>query len=196
MNLENADLQRINLVGTSASGKSTLGKRLAAILNSPYVEMDALYHGPNWTQAQPEVFRARVADAVAGPRWILDGNYNELTHDLKWARATMILWLDISFVHNMYRAVARAVHRSWTQEELWPGTGNRESFRQTFCSKESMILWTATSYQRRVKEYSKIQQSPPDGIKFVRLGDSPNVAKFLESVRALNEPSFTTVVED
>ncbi|MEM9412868.1 MAG: shikimate kinase, partial [Planctomycetota bacterium] len=40
------DLARINLVGTSSSGKSTLGKELAAQLEAPYIEMDALYHGP------------------------------------------------------------------------------------------------------------------------------------------------------
>jgi len=110
MSFEPADLQRINLVGTSGSGKSTTGRRLAEILKSPYIEMDVLYHGPNWTQAQPEVFRARVAGAIAGPRWVLDGNYHR-TSDLKWARATMIVWLDIAWVPNMYRAVGRAVPR-------------------------------------------------------------------------------------
>ncbi len=186
--LEIADLQRINLVGSSASGKSTLGRRLAAILDSPYVEMDALFHGPNWMQAQPEVFRAQIAKAIAGPRWILDGNYHA-TNDLKWARATMIVWLDISFLHNMYRATKRALHRSWAQQELWPGTGNRESLRQTFFSKDSMILWTATSYPRRRREYSKVEQSPPDGVKFVRLRGSRSVDKFLEAVRSLQETS-------
>lgn len=188
MPLEIADLQRINLVGNSGSGKSTLGRALANLLESPYVEMDALYHGPNWTQPPPEVFRARVAEAIAGPKWILDGNYHA-TDDLKWARATMIVWLDISLVHNMYRTITRAMHRSWTKKELWPGTGNRETFRQTFFSKDSMILWTATSYHRRLKEYSKIEQSPPEGVKFVRLRGSKSAAQFLESVLALREIS-------
>ena len=188
MSFELADLQRINIVGTSASGKSTLARELAELLEAPHVEMDALYHGPNWTQAPPEVFRARVADAIQGPRWVLDGNYHA-THDIKWARATMIVWLDISFVQNVYRAASRAVHRSWTQKELWPGTGNRESFRQTFFSTDSMILWTATTYRWRRTEYSKIEQSPPEGVKFVRLRGSRNVTQFLESVRSLKNAS-------
>jgi len=183
---ELADLQRINLVGTSACGKSTLGRQLAEVLEVPHVEMDALNHGPNWTEAPPDVFRARVADAIAGPQWILDGNYHA-TNDVKWARATMIVWLDIPFMHNVYRAASRAVHRSWTQQELWPGTGNRESFRQTFFSKDSMILWTATSHQSRRKEYSQIEQSPPEGVKFVRLKGARSVAEFLESVRSLKK---------
>lgn len=188
MSFEIADLQRVNLVGTSASGKSTLGRQLAALLESPYVEMDALNHGPNWTEAPPDVFRSRVADAIQGPRWVLDGNYHS-TDDVKWARATMIVWLDISFVQNVYRAASRAVHRSWTQQELWPGTGNRESFRQTFFSTDSMILWTAKTYRWRRTEYSKIEQSPPEGVKFVRLRGSREVAQFLELVRSLKNAS-------
>jgi len=188
MPFELADLQRINLVGTSASGKSTLARELAALLKVPHVEMDALYHGPNWTQASPDVFRSRVADAIQGPQWVLDGNYHT-TNDLKWARATMIVWLDISFVQNVYRAFGRAVHRSWTQQEFWPGTGNRETFRQTFFSKDSMILWTATSYWRRRTEYSKIEQAPPEGGKFVRLRGARNVTQFIQSVRSLKNAS-------
>ncbi len=184
MSFEPADLQRINLVGTSGSGKSTTGRRLAEILKSPYIEMDVLYHGPNWTQAQPEVFRARVAGAIAGPRWVLDGNYHR-TSDLKWARATMIVWLDIAWVPNMYRAVGRAVRRSWTREELWPGTGNRESFRQTFFSTDSMMLWTATTHHQLRRRYSQVEQSPPEGVKFIRPRSIRGVEQFLETVRSI-----------
>ncbi|QEG23783.1 shikimate kinase [Mariniblastus fucicola] len=180
-----ADLQRINLVGTSGCGKSTFGKQLAAILDSPYVEMDSLYHEPNWTEAEPEVFRERLADAIAGPRWVLDGNYHSKTFDLKWSRATMIVWLDMPFSINMYRAVCRAVNRSWTQKELWPGTGNRESFRQTFFSKDSMILWTAMSYRRLKKRYSALKSNPPAGVHFVRLRNPSEVANLLDQVRLL-----------
>jgi len=163
MTFEIADLQRINLIGTSASGKSTLGRKLSDLLDSPYVEMDTLFHGPNWSQAPPEVFRARVADAVNAPRWVLDGNYHK---------------------PNMYRAVGRAVRRSWTQTELWPGTGNRESFRQNFFSRDSMILWTATSHKQRRRLYSQIEQSPPDGVKFICLPNFRSIEQFLETVRA------------
>ena len=34
---------KINVVGTSGVGKSTLAKRLAALLSVPYIEMDTLY---------------------------------------------------------------------------------------------------------------------------------------------------------
>jgi len=37
-----------------------------------------------------------------------------------------VIWLDFSFAHTLYQAVARAIPRLFSQEELWPrnGTGN------------------------------------------------------------------------
>ena len=52
--------QRIHIVGTSGSGKTTLARQISQHLAIPHVELDALYHEPNWTEAPTEVFRKRV----------------------------------------------------------------------------------------------------------------------------------------
>lgn len=180
------DFQRVNIVGTSASGKTTFGKQLAEILDVPYVEMDTLFHEPNWTEAPLEVFRERLARAIEQPRWILDGNYHSKTVNLKLGRATMVIWLDMPFSLNLYRAFCRATNRAWTQKELWPGTGNRESFRQTFFSTDSMILWTAKSYWRLKKRYSEMEKSVPEDVTFIRLRGAKEVRQFLEHVEAIS----------
>jgi energy-coupling factor transporter ATP-binding protein EcfA2 len=182
---ESKDLQRINVVGTSSSGKSTLSTKLADLLGVPYIEMDLLYHEPNWTEPTPEVFRTRLEKAIAKPRWVLDGNYHSKTFDIKWARSSMIVWLDVPFGKNMYRAFRRAIQRSWTKQELWPGTGNCETFGRTFFSKESMILWTAKSFARLKRRYAAIELSPPEGVKFVRLSTSDDIEEFYEAVHAV-----------
>lgn len=41
----------INVVGTSASGKSTYSKELAAMLDVQYIEMDLLFWKPNWEES-------------------------------------------------------------------------------------------------------------------------------------------------
>ena len=178
---ELSDLQRINLVGTSGCGKTTLGRKLAEILEAPHIEMDAFYHGPNWSTVDPDVFLERVTNAIAPPKWILDGNYHDRTHAIKWARATMVVWLDMPFLTNMFRAVSRAVNRAWTQEEFWPGSGNRESFRKSFFSTDSIILWTAKTYQRRRRDYLKFVGNPP-GVRFIQLSGPKEVEEFLAQV--------------
>ena len=76
---------RITVVGTTATGKTTLATQLAQCLGLPRVELDALYWGPNWTAASVEDFRARVAQVVSKNEWVLDGNYSR-ARDLIWAR--------------------------------------------------------------------------------------------------------------
>lgn len=181
--IEPQDLLRINFVGTSSSGKSTLSKKLASVLDVPYIEMDLLYHEPNWTEPTPEVFRTRLSNAIAKKsRWVLDGNYHSKTFDIKWARSTMIVWLDVPFSVNMFRAFKRALHRSWTKQELWPGTGNRETFGRTFFSRESMILWTAKSFGRLKRRYAAIEANPPENVKFVRLATSDDIEQFFDAI--------------
>jgi adenylate kinase family enzyme len=137
-NLNRKHLLRVNVVGTSGTGKSTFARQLAQALGHPYIEMDALFWGPNWTQATDEAFFARLATSLSQPTWILDGNYDR-TIGIKWANVTAVIWVDYSFRRTLYQALKRAVVRSIHRKELWPGTGNKESFLKTFFSKESII---------------------------------------------------------
>lgn len=63
----------------------------------------------------------------------------------------LVIWLDLSFLRTVFRVKKRAADRSLMQEELWPGTGNRESFRRAFRSKESIIWWSINQYRKKTK---------------------------------------------
>ncbi|MCG8379852.1 MAG: (d)CMP kinase, partial [Proteobacteria bacterium] len=67
--------RRINVVGSSGSGKSTVAKKLAARINAPYVELDALNWKPNWTESTDDELFPDLESALAGDAWVLDGNY-------------------------------------------------------------------------------------------------------------------------
>jgi adenylate kinase family enzyme len=66
-------LARVVVVGATGSGKSTFAQRLAVRLGAEYVELDELFWDAHWTEAAPDVFRARVERATAGPRWVVAG---------------------------------------------------------------------------------------------------------------------------
>ncbi|MDQ2910269.1 MAG: (d)CMP kinase [Actinomycetota bacterium] len=53
--------RRINVKGTSGSGKSTFARELASRLELRYVELDALHHGPNWSEPTDESFARACA---------------------------------------------------------------------------------------------------------------------------------------
>ena len=52
-----------------------MGRRLAAVLGAPFVELDSIFHQPGWAELPAGEFRRRVADLTAGETWVVDGNY-------------------------------------------------------------------------------------------------------------------------
>ncbi len=176
------DLSRVNVVGTSGVGKSTFAKKLAEKLRQPFIQMDVLFWGPNWKQPADEIFFPKIASALAQPTWILDGNYDR-TLPVKWKNVTTVIWIDYSFRRTIYQAVTRALKRSIKREELWPGTGNLESFRMTFMSKDSIIWWTLKTFYRNRARYETRMADPIfSHIRFVRLTNPRAAQKFLRDL--------------
>ena len=151
-------MRRINVVGASGSGKSTFARAPAKRLVIPVIEMDALFWSQNWTPFTEPEFIAKLDKVVSGEEWILDGNYHR-TKDLKWSRVESIIWLYFSFICIFKRALGRASLRIWRKQEIWAGTGNRETWARTFLSKDSVLLWTLTSYNDVKRRYAGIYEN-------------------------------------
>src|SRR5262245_7866572 len=145
-----ADLNRIAVVGTTGSGKSTFSRRLSGALSLPHIELDALSWKRNWEQTTDEEFFSAVSSAVSQPRWIVDGNYSRARHII-WSRATTLIWLDYPLRRTFPRLLWRTVRRIWTQEEIF--NGNRETFSEAFLSRKSILLWALQSAPRHTVDY-------------------------------------------
>ena len=87
------NMQRITILGSTSSGKSTLAAQLALILGSPHLELDSFRFLPQWQVRPTEEFRGLVDAATSQPCWVADGNYS-VTRDLSWGRADTLIWLD------------------------------------------------------------------------------------------------------
>ncbi|NAW88537.1 shikimate kinase [Photobacterium halotolerans] len=169
-------MKRINIVGTSGSGKTTVGRMLAAKLGFPYLEMDAMFWKPNWQQSTDEEFFLKLEHALSQETWVLDGNYNR-TAPIKWASVDTVIWVDYSFARTLYQAVKRAFIRSVSKQELWNKAGNVETFSKSFFSKDSVILWTLKTYKSNRVRYTEMFNDPKySHIKLVRV-TSPKMAK-------------------
>ena len=146
---------RIVVVGTSGSGKTTLAGRLAKALDLPHFELDAINWQPGWVSLndtdRPEFIR-RIEAAIAQPAWVMAGGYSNV-RDRIWNRATHVVWLDYARPVIMRRVIWRSLTRAISGEELWPGTGNRETFSM-WRSPEHPIRWAWDTYDRRKREYA------------------------------------------
>jgi adenylate kinase family enzyme len=171
---------RIVVLGASGNGKSTVGRRLAEVHGVPYIELDALHHGPNWTEASAEELTDRVAAAVgASDGWVVDGNYGRKIGDVVLERADLAVWLDQPLRVILPRIWRRSVQRIRDDVELW--NGNKEKWRYT----PSLLSWTIRSH-RRLRRTEPERFSQHSGLRWVRLRSPREVELFVqaESVRA------------
>lgn len=151
-------MQRVVVVGTTGSGKTTLAVRLAQRLNIPAVDVDSLHWKPNWQESTIDELRARLSEVVSADCWIISGNFNK-TIDLTWAKADTLVWLDFALPIIYGRLLRRTIRRIVTKEDLW-GTGNRETWRKQFFSRDSLFIWVLKSRPRQRREYPRIFQQP------------------------------------
>ncbi|PHV12201.1 hypothetical protein [Chitinimonas sp. BJB300] len=114
-------MRRIWITATTGTGKTTLARELSQRWDLAHIELDALYWGPDWQPAKPDVFRQRVAQAIQAPAWVIDGNYSAV-RDLYVEQLELVIWLDYGFWRNLSRLLWRTICRISTAEPLWAGS--------------------------------------------------------------------------
>ena len=136
---------------TSGSGKSTMGRALAKRLGVPYVELDALVHGPNWTETPDDELRRILEPILAGEGWVIDGGYRRKIGDLVLEQADVVVWIDLPLHVWFPRLIRRTVRRMRGQEELW--NGNRESLRDAIGGRDALIPYAIRTHFSRRRRY-------------------------------------------
>ena len=183
-------MQRVVVVGTSCSGKTTLARQLSRVLGSPHVELDGIHWMPGWQLRPMDEVRRMVGEAAAAERWVMDGNYSAV-RDIVWGRATAVVWLNYPFRVVLWRCLSRTVRRVITREELF--SGNREGFRQSFLSRDSIILWALTSHGQVRRKYRRILD---DGdfphLRVIELRNPSEVEKLVEACAPVSTKSPKT----
>jgi len=176
--------RRVSVIGCSGAGKSTFARALAARLGVSHIEIDALFHGPNWTPAPDEVLRTRVAERIAAPGWVVDGNYRSRIGDLVRGSADTIAWLDPPRHVVMRSILARTLGRIVRRTELW--NGNREHLRNLFDPRpeQNVVLWAWTHFAAYRSGYEKEAAAAPPGQQWHRFRSRDEAWAWLASLPA------------
>jgi adenylate kinase family enzyme len=172
-------LRRVNVKGTSGSGKSIFAAEVARRLGLPYVELDALHwKSPNWVEPTAEGFRAAVREAMeARPEgWVIDGNYESKLGDTVLREADTIVWLDLPLGLKLRRLWRRTAERIQDGAELWGG--NRETWRGAFWGRESLFWWMLKTHVRHKRRWPGQFAGDP---RFVRLRSVEEARRWLDS---------------
>ena len=88
-------MQRVLVMGSSGSGKSTFAMRLSEITGIPFVSLDALFWKPGWVKSDKAEFQERVTEAARQPRWIMDGNFQSHLVELRRDVSDTVIWFDL-----------------------------------------------------------------------------------------------------
>lgn len=173
-------MQKIVVAGPSGAGKSTLARKIAESLAIPYAELDAMYHGPNWTKI-PE-FEENVDRLTVQTSWITEWQYDDV-RPLLLERADTFVWLDLPFPLILWRVTVRTVRRAVTHEALWGGN-HEPPLHKIFTDKSNMIRWSIASRNQIRDELPTIVRKHPD-LRIVRLRSRRQVKQLLEVLERL-----------
>lgn len=176
--------RRIAVVGTSGAGKSYVARTLADKLGVPYICNDSIIWRPNWTPTPRDQRPALFAASMAGDAWTFDGNFGSLKdpedlHILQ--RIDTLVWLDLPRYLAHWQLFKRTVRRAWTQEPLWHD--NRESFRLSFASRDSILLWAWRTHRHYHHVYVRLLADPRSAhVTRIRLRTRSDVNRWLASI--------------
>jgi adenylate kinase family enzyme len=118
-------VERVLIIGPCGSGKSTLARELAPRLGLPLTHMDQLGWQAGWVETDKAELGARLAEAVAGERWLIEGNYGS-TLAPRLERADTVIYLDFPIRLCLARLIRRIVtHRGQSRPDMPEGCPER-----------------------------------------------------------------------
>lgn len=178
-----AGCERIVIIGRTGSGKTTLGRALAAALNVPHIELDSLYFGPDLSTVPLSVLRERTIEALEGNHWVTDGN-KKAVRDLVWPRADTLIWLDYPLWVSLWRLGKRALWRaSVIQERAAETEAKTATASRQFLSAAKGVLTALRSHMGQRREYPILFAKPENQhLAVVRLQSPRATSRWLARV--------------
>jgi adenylate kinase family enzyme len=171
-------VRRVAIIASaSGNGKTTLGRELAECLEVPFVELDALVHGPGWTETPDDELRARVEPIVGSDGWVIDGTYLRKLGPLVLDGADTVVWLDLPTRVWFPRLLRRTARRVTGRERMW--NDNRETLRSAFWGRESLFGYALIQQRKRRREWPALLSR----YEVVRLETPAAVERWLADLR-------------
>jgi adenylate kinase family enzyme len=174
--------RRIVIYGATGSGKTTLARRLGEFLGLGVIQLDAIRHDGAFDATPWDEMRRRIEETIASypDGWLCEGNYSRV-RDASLSRADTLISLDLPWRTSFWRLLKRTVGRAWTREPLYAPHGPRETWRGSFLSRHSILVWSITNHRRRKRSTAQAIAVAPPGTRVYRLRTPRDVEALLRA---------------
>jgi len=98
---------RVIVLGCAGVGKSTFARRLAEKTGVALIHLDAIWRAQG--DDDRDRFRATLERLHAADAWVSDGNFSQLTFDIRLPRADLIVWMERPRLVCAWRVVRRVL---------------------------------------------------------------------------------------
>jgi len=123
-------MKRVCVIGCGGAGKSTFSKTLALKINLPLIHLDTLFWKAGWIEEEQKIFDQKLSNALAGEKWIIDGNFQR-TMPVRFEKTDTIFWLDYPTWRCLY-GVFKRLFTEYGQTRSDMAEGCKESFDWPF----------------------------------------------------------------
>ncbi len=169
-------MQRVLVMGSSGSGKSTFARRLSDMTGIPFVSLDALYWKPGWVASDNTEFGARVAEVARRPQWVMDGNFTRYgAGELRREVSDTVIWFDLPRATCMFGILGR-IARSYGRVRPEMAVGCPERIDLDFFR----YVWTYRQQQRpKLLDYFQGLRADQSLVCFTERGQADEYLKDL-----------------
>ncbi|MFK4759763.1 AAA family ATPase [Microbacterium sp. ZW T5_45] len=171
---------RVLVAGVSGAGKTTFASRLGRAWGLRHVEIDGLYHAPDWTP-RPE-FLDEVRTFAAEDLWVTEWQYTSKgTDEILAPRAQLAVWLDYPYRIVRSRLIRRTLARGILRRELWNGNRQKGPWNMLRADPDENILAWQTKTLNKWSERMPLLAEQHPHLSIVRLRHPREAARWLRS---------------
>ncbi|PJI09580.1 MULTISPECIES: topology modulation protein [Clostridium] len=110
---------RIIIIGSPGSGKSTFSKKLNKVTGIPLIHLDKEYWHYGWIETPRDEWIKKQKKLIKMDRWIIEGNYGS-TIDIRLERADTVVCFKLSRVVCLMRYFKRVITSFYKVREDMP----------------------------------------------------------------------------